>query len=420
MIKQEFEVIGKSLRRVDVVEKALGKARFCADLSFPGMLHAKVLRSKVPHGIIKRIDVSKALQMEGVRAVLTADDVPGANNHGIILKDEPVLVKDRIRKVGDPIALVAADTLKIAEKALEAIQVEIEELEPVFDPFEAMKEDAPKLYEKGNILSTARIIKGDVEEGFRNSDVVIAQRYRTGRVEHAYIEPEVCIGKVDGDLITVWGSTQNTHFDQKEIARNLGISINKVRVIQAVTGGGFGGKLDISAQVHVALLALKTGRPVKLVYTREESIQCSPKRHPYVIDIKTGARKDGKLMALEATIVADTGAYASYGPGVLTRGAVHITGPYEIPNVKVQGFAVYTNNPTSGAMGGFGVPQVAFAHEQQMDQLAEKLNMDPVQIRLINAFRPGSITATGQKLEHSVGIIETIKKATEKAQELFE
>lgn len=419
MAAQDFAVVGQSLKKVDAVEKVLGKARFGDDLSFPGMLYAKVFRSQVPHGTIKKLDVSKARQVEGVHGVITAADVPGSNSHGIILKDEPVLVKDHIRKVGDPIAVVAAETKEACDRALAAIEIEIEELPAVFDPIEAMKEDAPKLYEKGNILATCKIVKGDIEEGFRNSDVVVANTYRTVLQEHAYIEPEVCVAKVEGDQITVWASTQNTHYDQKEIARNLGVNINKVRVIQAVTGGGFGGKLDLCAQVHVALLALKTGRPVKLVYSREESLQCSSKRHPYIMEVKTGARKDGKLMAFEATLIADTGAYASYGPGVLTRGAVHFTGPYEVPHVKITGYSVYTNNPTAGAMRGFGVPQVAFAHEQQMDQLAEKLGMDPVEFRLINAFRPGSVTATGQVLEHSVGIMETIKQAAAKARELM-
>lgn len=419
MAKQGFAVVGKPLIKVDAVDKVLGKARFGDDLSLPGMLYAKVFRSKIPHGIIKRLDISKAKLVDGVRVVLTAEDIPGSNSHGIIIKDEPVLVKDRIRKVGDPIAIVAAETKEACDRALEAIEIEIEELPPVFDPLEAMKEDAPKLYDKGNILAICKIIKGNIEEGFKNSDVVVSSRYRTVFQEHAYIEPEVCVAKVEGDQITIWASTQNTHYDQKEVARNLGVNINKVRVIQAVTGGGFGGKLDISAQVHVALLALRTGLPVKLVYSREESIQCSSKRHPYIMDVKTGARKDGKLMAFEATLIADTGAYASYGPGVLTRGAVHFTGPYEIPHVQIIGYSVYTNNPMAGAMRGFGVPQVAFAHEQQMDQLAEKLNMDPVEFRLNNAFKPGSVTATGQVLQHSVGIMETIKKATEKAKELM-
>ncbi|MEI7463629.1 MAG: molybdopterin cofactor-binding domain-containing protein, partial [Candidatus Taylorbacteria bacterium] len=234
-----------------------------------------------------------------------------------------------------------------------------------------------------------------------------------------YIEPEAGLDEYDGKLVTVWVSTQNVHFDRKEVARNLGLGVHQVRIVQAVTGGGFGGKLDISVQCYLALAAYKTGRPVKMVWQREESMIASAKRHPYIIDYKVGASAEGKLLALKSNIIGDTGAYASYGPAVLTRAAVHATGPYEVPNVYVDAYTVYTNNPQAGAMRGFGVPQMAFAHETHMDLLAEELGLSPFEIRRLNVLRPGGMTATGQVLEHSVGIGMTLEQACTEARKIF-
>ncbi|MEA4901069.1 xanthine dehydrogenase family protein molybdopterin-binding subunit [Desulfitobacterium sp.] len=415
---QDFNVVGKSVIRKDAIDKVLGKTQFAADMKLPGMLYAKILRGKVPHAILKNVDTSAAEALPGVYAVLTAKDIPGSNSHGIILKDEPVLAIDRIRKIGEPLAVVAAESEKIAEAALALIKVELEEIPAVFDPEEAMKPDAPKVHEGGNVVQLRKVRKGDVEKAFAEADIVIENVYRTQMQEHAYIEPEAGVAYLDRDNVVLNVCTQNPHFDRKEVARNLSLPVNKVRIIQAATGGGFGGKLDVSVQVYIAILALRTKRPVKLVYSREESVVATTKRHPCVIYYKTAADKNGKLLAIEATIIGDTGAYASYGPGTITRSAVHVTGPYEIPNVKVDAYTVYTNNPTAGAMRGFGVPQVAFAHEQQMDMLAEKVGLNPIQIRLLNALKPGSTTGTGQVLETSVGISETINKAYNKATEI--
>ncbi|MCX7779672.1 MAG: molybdopterin-dependent oxidoreductase [Negativicutes bacterium] len=416
----EFKVVGQSVPKADALDKVIGRAKFAADISFPGMLYAKALRSPVAHGILQHIDYSAAAALPGVAAVLTGKDVPGANNFGIIIKDEPVIVKngEKIRKIGDTLALVAAENEAIAEQALALIKVDIEELTPVLCPIAAMQPDAPKIYDKGNVLAVRKIVKGDTEAGFRDSAVVVQQQYKTQMVEHAYIEPEAGIALFDGDVVTMWVSTQNPHYDAKEVARNLNIGLNKVRVIQAATGGGFGGKLDVSVQVHLAMLAVVTRRPVRMVYSRTESIKNSVKRHPYTITMKTGADANGRLTAFECTIIGDTGAYASYGPGTLTRSAVHATGPYEIPNVKITAYTVYTNNPQAGAMRGFGVPQVAFAHEAQMDMLAEKVGISPLEIRLLNALRPGSLTATGQYLEQSVGIVSTLEAAAAKVREI--
>ena len=406
--------VGASVIRKDALHKVTGKAIFAADIKRPGMLYAKVLRSKVPHAIVEAIDTCKAASYPGVVKVLTADDIPGTNSHGIIVKDEPVLVKDKICRIGDALAVVAAESEKMAEEAVKLIDIKLKELPAVFDPFEAMKPGAPLVHDN-NILKLQKIRKGNIEKGFAAADVIIENVYRTQQVAHSFIEPEAGVAEYDGTNITMWVSTQNTHYDRAEVARTLNMDVSRVRIVQATTGGGFGGKLDISVQCYIALLAYYTGRPVKLVYTREESMICSSKRHPYYIEYKTGATKDGKLTAVQVKIIADTGAYASYGPGVLIRGAVHATGPYEVPNVWADAYAVYTNNPTAGAMRGFGVPQVAFAHESQMNLIAEKLGISPLEIRLRNVLVSGSRTATGQLLKSSIGIKETLEQAAQKA-----
>lgn len=417
----DFKVIGQSVRKLDAIEKATGKAKFAADIHFDNMLYVAVLRSKIPHGILRSINIAAAKALPGVASVLTGQDVPGANSFGIILKDEPVMVaiNQKIRKMGDALALVAAETAEIAEKALDLIVVEIEELPAVFCPVQAMSETAPKVYEKGNILGVRKIRKGDADQAFANCAVVVEQEYKTQMQEHCYIEPEAGVAKWENGLLTMWVSTQNPHYDAKEVARNLNIPLNRVRVIQATTGGGFGGKLDISIQVYIGLMAVATNRPVKLVYSREESISNSVKRHPMIIRMKTGAGADGKLQAMECNIIGDTGAYASYGPGVLTRTAVHATGPYEVPNVKIDAYTVYTNNPAAGAMRGFGVPQVAFVHESQMDMLAEKVGISPLDIRLLNALKPGSVTPTGDTLTQGVGAAPTMEAAACKAKDVI-
>ncbi len=405
-----FHVIGKSLQRKEDWSKVAGANLYTDDLRLPGMLYAKVLRSKVPSAAVKKIDCAKAIRLPGVAAVLTADDIPGRNGVGIILKDEPVLVTNKIRRVGDALAVAAAETRDRAEQAVQKIKVELIETPGVFSPQSAMEPGAPLVHDKSNILVYRKLRKGNIEEAFQKADVIIERTYRTGHVEHAAMEPESSLAQREGDNITVWVSSQNPHFDRGEIAAVLGIGQGRVRVIQQPTGGGFGGKLDISTQCHAALLAWYTHRPVKLTYTREESFIASGKRHPYVIKYISAADKEGMLLGVKAELVIDTGAYASYGPGVLTRGAVHVTGPYEVPNVYVDAYCVYTNNPYCGAMRGFGVPQVGFAHETQMDLLAEELGLSPWDIRMKNFLRAGSLTSTSQALQQSVGIKETMNR----------
>ena len=413
--------VGSSALKQDARAKVLGQAQFAADMKRPGMLYCKVVRneSKLAHAMIEGIDVSEAAAVPGVVAVFTAKDIPGPNGVGIILKDEPILVNDKIRRHGDALALVVAETEEIAIAAGKKVRATLKELPAYFAPQAAMAPDAVKIHGSSNVLTLRKVRKGDVEAGFAASALIVERRYTTQTIEHAYIEPEAGLAEYDGRMVTVWVSTQNTHFDRKEVARNLGLGVHQVRIVQAVTGGGFGGKLDISVQCYLALAAYKTGRPVKMVWQREESMMASAKRHPYLIDYKTGVSADGKLLAVKANIIGDSGAYASYGPAVLTRAAVHATGPYEVPNVHVDAYAVYTNNPQAGAMRGFGIPQMAFAHETQMDLLAEELGISPLEIRRRNVLRPGGATATGQVLNHSVGIGMTLEQACAEAKKLF-
>ena len=404
-------VIGGNVVRVDAPGKVTGKATYANDLHFSNMIFGKILRSNTPRARLKRIDTSKVINLPGI-IILTAKDIPGRNAAGPIIADQPILADKEINYVGEAVVLVGADSEESAEEALDMIKIEYEPLEAVLDPIEAMEEGAPEIHEGGNVASHVKIRKGDVESGFRESDIIIEGVYRTQRVEHAYLEPEAAVAKVEADgRITVWTCTQHTHYDRRTIAGMLGISQNRVRIVQTVTGGGFGGKIWNLCQCYAALLAFKTGRPAKVIYARDESILTTTKRHPYIIEYKTGATKEGKVVAAEVKIISDTGAYMVVGKGVLARSVIQASGPYSIPNVKVDGFVVYTNNPICGAMRGYGGPQVQVAHESQMDELAKRLKMDPIELRSINALEVGCTTATGQLLEHSVGIKKVLSQA---------
>jgi CO/xanthine dehydrogenase Mo-binding subunit len=406
--------VGVEIPKVDALEKVLGETRYGADLSIKDPLHLKVVRSLKPHAKILKIQLDEALKVGGVERIFTAKDIPGKNLIGIIAKDQPILATDRVRYVGDPIALVAARTEEAAEKAAQKAVVLYEDLPAVTNPEEALKPYAPLIHEKGNLLLEFHVIKGDVQAGFKEADVIVEETYTTTWIDHAYLEPDAGISCVDeAGKITVICPTQNVHYDQKEVASVLGLPIEKVRIIQSGTGGAFGGRLDITVQCLLAVAAFHLKRPVRIVYSREEVFQVISKRHPLKIRYKSGAKKDGKLTAVEIHILGDTGAYASYGATVAIRSAVHATGPYQIPHVRVRSQMVYTNNPWSGAMRGFGVPQMAFAHESQIDLLARALKMDPIEIRLKNALTPGSETATGQTLMASVGIGETLRRIKE-------
>jgi len=413
--RKDFYVVGKNITRVDSLSHVLGRSKYTADYMYDKMLYVKVVRSKYPHAMIKKIDTSKAKIAPGVISVLTAQDIPGINDWGYTFPDQPLLAFDKVRFLGDGVALVAAETLDQAEAAVELVEVEYDPLPPIFSPLEAMKSNV-LIHEKGNIAFQCQLRKGDVVKGFAESDVTVENEYKTRQQEHAYLEPEagIAIPEPDGS-VTVIGSMQSPFTVQMNVAKVLGYSLDKVRVIQAATGGGFGGKDDIPPEVcaRAALVAIHTRRPAFLGHTREESISAHSKRHAYLIKYRSGANREGRLTAAEIEIISDVGAYASHGPYVLWRSTVHSTGPYVVPNVKVDSYLVYTNKLYGGSFRGFGNPQIQFAAESQMDELAERLNMDPVQFRLENVLRPGSLTATSQLLDHSVGIEECLVKAAE-------
>ncbi|MBU5676187.1 molybdopterin-dependent oxidoreductase [Alkaliphilus sp. MSJ-5] len=405
---KELEVIGKSIIRVDGLSKVRGSAIYPEDITMDDMLYGKTLRSIKPHAYIK-VDTSTAEKVDGVIKILTAKDVP-FNSHGVLYKDHEVFCSKKVRRIGDPIAFVVAKNKRIAETAVRKIEVEYEEIEGVFDPIEAMKKDAPKVHDGGNVVHHCKIRKGNVEEAFKNCAVIIEEEYKTSMVDHAFLQPEAGIAYVDEDgKIVVCAATQYPHFDQEEIAEALCLQKEDVKVINPAVGGAFGGREDITLQIHIALAAKLLRKPIKTVYSREESFTAHCKRHPMIMNYKTGADKEGMLIAMQAEIIADTGAYASWVNNVVRKAVTHATGPYEIPNVKIDGYGVYTNNPFAGAMRGFGAAQVPIAHELQMDRLAEKLSIDPIRIRIKNGFRVGSTTSTGQVLNESVPLINCIE-----------
>ena len=395
--------VGKSTARVDALKKVTGRAVYPEDLVMEDMVYGVTLRSNVPHANFT-MDISQAEKMDGVIKILTYKDITGLNEHGVLFKDHQVFCESRIRRVGDPMAFVVAETTEQAEEAMAKIVIDYEELPAVFSPVEAMRENAPKIHsEDSNIVYHYKNRTGNVEDAFKDCAVIVESEYTTSMVDHAFLQPESGVAYMEADgTVVVKTATQYAHFDRFEVAEALGLPEEKIKIINMEIGGAFGGREDISLQIHIALAAYLIGRPVKCTYSREESFYGHSKRHPFIMKCKTGADKDGKLLAMEAEIIGDTGAYASWAINVLRKGGVHITGPYEIPNVKVDSIAVYTNNPYAGAMRGFGATQPPIAYEQQMDQLAEKLGMDPVEFRLKNTFKVDSKTANGQLLVESI------------------
>ncbi len=433
--KAPARAVGKARPNPNALAKISGSARFADDYHFPGMLFARTLRAGVPHARVISIDASAARKLEGVHAVLTHEDVPGRNAHGVVSIDWPVLCGRKVRYAGDAVAIVAADSHAIATAALDLIEVEYEELPAVTDPIAALEPDAPHVHAErpdGNLLKHIKVRKGDVADGFAAADVIIDQTYRTPTTEHLFLEPECSIGVPAGynpatfggeydasaargetakhDKTTIYVGSQIPYADRDQAAAALSVEPDAVRVVATLMGGGFGGKEDITGQIHAALLAEATQRPVKMLYSRQESLLVHPKRHATVIRMRTGATKDGKLTAVEATLYGDGGAYASLSEKVLTRATTHASGPYDIPNVRVDCFATYTNNVPAGAFRGFGVTQSCFAAESNMDALAGKLGLDPVELRRRNALDVGATTVTGQVMRESVGLHECIDK----------
>lgn len=415
--KHGYTVVGEAKPRPDAVAKVTGAAKYADDIVFPRMLFGATLRAMVPHAKIKKIDTGKAKALPGVQAVLTHEDVPGRKNHGLVTLDWPVLCYDKVRYVGDAVAIVAADTLEIAQRALELIEVEYEPLPVVDTPEFAHQPDAPRVHETGNLLKHIKVAKGDVEQGFAEADVVIERTYHTASTEHAFLEPECSIARVTAEgRVEVCVGSQIPYQDREQVAASLGVPESQVRIIGALIGGGFGGKEDIMGQIHAALLAKATGRPVKILYTRHESLISHPKRHATTIKVKLGAKQNGRLVSAKAELYGDTGAYASLGEKVLTRATTHANGPYDVPNAQSDCFAMYTNNVPAGAFRGFGVTQSCYAVEMAVDELAEQLQIDALAFRRMNALHVGSITNTGQLLPESVGLLECFEKVVEALQ----
>ena len=419
---EALKIIGKPIPRHDAFEKAMGLTQYAADFFLPGMLWGKVLRSPHASARILSIDSTRAERIPGVKAVLTARDVPrnetvtrfgqthtvGGGFEGLYR----VLADKKVHYVGEAVALIAAESEEIAEEAVGKIQVRYERVPGVYDPLEALKPNAPRVQEgRDNLVIRYEVVQGSVEAGFAEADVVFENTYRVPFVDHAYLEPESGVAWIDEHgVVTLRVSTQVIeHF--RGIAEVLNLPQNRVRVIGTFVGGGFGGKEDITVESFLALLAYKTGRPVKLTYTREESICCHSKRHPYVLEYKTGAKRNGRLTAMKARIVSDAGAYVYLSPWVLLYSMVTAAGPYRVPHVRVDGCTVLTNNIFTSANRGFGAPQVCFAYESQMDELAHRLAMDPLTIRKINYLQKGEAIPTGQILEHQVAVSETAEKA---------
>jgi len=408
--------VGAPVKRVDASDKVTGRAVYLDDMVVPGVLHAALVFPGCAHAVLRGVDTSAARSMAGVRSVLTADDIPGENQVGVIDADQPLLPFDRIRYEGDAVAVVVAETAGLAREAADAVAVDLTELPGVFDAVRAMEPDAPLVHESGNVFLHDKVRKGDVDAGFDAADIIVERDFRTYHQEHCYLEPLAALAvPEDNGSMTVYGTMQCPFYVQKAVAGVLGLPLASVRVIQTVTGGGFGGKEDAPSEICAcaALAAWKTGSAVKLIYSREEDFLRSSKRHPMHVTFKLGVRRDGTFTAAKIRAVADAGAYSTLTPVVVFRAAAHATGPYEIPNVSTDIYGVYTNRQTTGAFRGFGQPQVIFANESVIDEVADAIGMDPVDIRLRNCLDVGKRTATNQLLTESVGLKRTLELARE-------
>lgn len=413
-LRTNLRTVGKNVVRLDAYAKATGRALYPQDIFMDGMLYGKTLRSSKPHARIA-VDTEAAERTPGVLKVFTYKDVPCENNHGVLLKDHEVFASEKVIRIGEPIAFVVGETEEACREGLGKVQVDYEELPAVFDPVEAMKEGAPIVHGDTNLLYHYKLRRGNLEEGRAASRAVARNTYRSPMVDHAFIQPEAAVGYLEEDgTVVVAVATQYPHYDREEVSRNLGLPEERVKILNTAIGGAFGGREDISPQIHVAMAAMYFNRPVKTIYDREESFLSHSKRHPMIMKYETGADAEGYLTYMEVEIVGDSGAHCSWAFNVLRKAGVHASGPYVIPNVKVDSYAVYTNNPFTGAMRGFGATQVPLAHEQQMDILAEQLGISPLEIRLKNCFRLGSQTATGQLLMESVPLPECVFEVEER------
>ncbi len=411
---QQTHAVGLRAPRPDTRFHGLGLTRYIDDLALPGMLFAKIKRAGIAAARIRRIDTSAAEAMPGVMAVLTGREIP-VNSFGPTFQDQPVLADEFVRHAGDGVAAVAATSEQIAAEAIERIVVEYDPLPAILDPLEALREDAPQVHAgKSNIYQSLVIRRGDVDKGFAQSDHVFEGRFTTQMVEHVCMEPHAAIA--DWDLngrVTIWATIGRITLARGDLARTLRLPMNRIRLIGTIVGGNFGGKNEISQEPVLALLSKKAGRPVKGVFTRRDEFVSSTVRHPFVMDYKTGVTKDGRILARTARLILDGGAYCSWSETTLGKSCILAAGPYKIENLRCEAIAVYTNKTVAGAMRGFGAPQVCFAYESHMDDIATALGIDPLAIRLRNAFDEGSVSPTGQVLQ-SVVVKEALLRAAER------
>ncbi len=400
--------VGSSPERADGIPKVRGEFEYSSDMGMKDMLWGATLRSPHPRARIRSLDTSAAAALPGVHAVLTHADVPGSKTYGLEHADQPVLAWSDVRFKGEPLAIVAADHPETARHAADLIAVDLEVLEPVTNAEQAMTPLAPALHEGGNVLRRVQIQHGDPAP---TADVVVRGSYEVGMQDQAFLGPESGLAVPDGaGGVELHIATQWLHVDRDQVARSLALPPESVRLSLGGVGGAFGGREDLSMQIHACMLALRTGRPVKMVYSREESFVGHVHRHPCRMEYEHGARSDGRLVYVHARIVLDGGAYASSSTAVCSNAACFAAGPYAVPNARLTAFVAYTNNPPCGAMRGFGAVQVAFAYEAQMDKLAEALGIDPIELRIRNAIAPGDKLPTGQVVPEPAPVAELLER----------
>jgi len=408
-----LKTVGTSSKRVEGMDKLNGISMYPQDIFMQDELIGLTIRSEIAHANFKA-NYKKALKLDGVVDILTSKDV-SKNEHGVLFKDHQVFCDGTVKRVGDPIALIIAENLEIAKEASKLVQIDYTDLPGVFSLEESLKNETI-IHNETNVIAEIKIDKGQVD--FDKCDFVVEETFEVPSVEHAFLQPEASIAYLEGERVVVVSSTQYPHWDQIEIAEAIGLDTSKVKVINATVGGAFGGREDITSQIHAAIGALKIKRPIKIIYSREESVLAHSKRHAMEMKMKMGANREGKLIALKGEILADTGAYASWAPNILRKACVHASGPYEIPNVYIEGKSLYTNNPFAGAMRGFGATQVAVAYEQLIDMLAEKMGISNYELRLRNVLKVGSKTATSQVMYNSVPIEKCLRIAEEELNKL--
>ncbi len=404
----ELKIIGHGYERIESRSRVTGSAKYTADLKREGMIWATTVRAPYAHAKLLDVDYAEALLVPGVIRVLTADDVPGENLYGKNKRDQPVFVTDHIRYFNEAVGLVIAETKEASEAGARAVKVNCEPLEVVTDPLDAMKDDAPRVHEEGNVLYHYHLDKGDVDKGFAEADLIVENNYTTHPQDHSPMESEAALTYWEDGKLLVISPGQSVFFDRLNVCRALGIPKEDVRCIQPAIGAAYGKREDIYAQIHCALATLVTGKPVKMEYSREETMLVTTKRTQVRTWIKTGVKKDGTIVATEARIAGDAGAYSSWSPNIMRKCGVLINGPYKVDNVRVDSYAVYTNNPMTGATRGFGAAEAAFCTESHADYVAHKLGMDPLEFRRKNAMRDGDHTATDFKLDMYVPVVDTI------------